>query len=145
MSESPISVADGKIRVRTSYSIRPRIEPECMDEFLKPESISRVAAKLWDGDNEASVSNALTLIEGCARELALRRSPLAGITLSGNQSSASSRRNSSFWKHCSLELVIEIAATVSRSRQSDDAVKQAFSIIESAMTMREKRSEGNVG
>jgi hypothetical protein len=144
MSESPISVADGKLRVLTPNWNRPRIEPERIDEFLNPEFVSRLASRLWDGDNEASVSNALSLIDGCSKELARRKNPLSEISLSGTPQSKSFQRTARFWKRCSLATLIEIVASVGRLRQPDDAIQVAFSIIESTMTMLEKRSEGSV-
>jgi hypothetical protein len=140
----PISVCNGKIEIRVGYPPPLLFQPEPIEQYLSPDFVSRLAAILSDGDYDAAVSNAIAIIEGCARELSLRKSPVSEITLSRN-SSPNSVRKTAFWRHCSLDPVIEVAAKIGRSVSPDDAVQRAFSIIEKAMTTLERRAEVNVG
>jgi hypothetical protein len=145
-----ISVVDGKLAIRATSDSFPSsftfqhfspIQPERIDQFLNPGFISRLAAKLWDGDDVASIKKAISLIKVCAGELARRKSPIADIEWLRPPGSKPSRRNSRFWRRIPLESVIEIAACVDRSGQLEDTVKRAFSIIENARTTLERESE----
>jgi hypothetical protein len=139
-----ISVVQGNLAIRgTPISFPPEHEMkrESIDQFLNPEFISRLAAKLWEGDDDACVSKVLALIQYCAEKLSLRKLPLSDIETFGQPQARPSARNSRFWKRFSLEFVINIAATVSRLREPHDAVEIAFSIIESAGAALEKLSK----
>jgi hypothetical protein len=154
MPEFLIKIVDGKLAVRTnpdpslfdpwnpaSFPFRsPPRESQPIDRFLIPEFVSRLAAKLWQGDSVVCVSEAITLIHECSEGLALRTSPFWNIGFGGPQS-VTSRSTARFWKNFPLESIIEIAATAAHSKQPEGAAATAFSIIENARAALEKKSK----
>jgi hypothetical protein len=138
-SKCPISVKNDKIEIPVQFFRPPMMPPERIDQFLAPEFVSLLAAKLWRGDDEVSVNDALALIEACAKALAWRKFPLSGITLSGNPPPGSFRQ----WERFPLKVVIDIAAMIGRWQKPDNAAKRAISLIETAML--KKNSEENAG
>ena len=138
------SIVDGNLTIRAipvGFSLQSPIEPEPIDQFLTPQFISPLAAKLWNGDDEQSIGKALALIKGCAEKLAWRKSPLSDIQLGGTSQAGPYGRNARFWRRISLQTVIEIAANIGHAGQAHDAVERAFSIIENVRTVIEQRSK----